>query len=135
MPRCTVLAGTVALLTLALVFPTGGRLRPRLYAGPSLALELGCGWSLDERSVIISGGTVIGSEESESTGGCVDEDIQTEAIDIGILLGGGLDIRIGGGALTADVRYNLGLIDIDESDATSRNRAFQVLPGYSYVVR
>ncbi len=65
----------------------------------------------------------------------MDEDIQTEAIDIGILLGGGLDIRIGGGALTADVRYNLGLIDIDESDATSRNRAFQVLPGYSYVVR
>jgi hypothetical protein len=116
MPRCTVLAGTVALLTLALVFPTGGRLRPRLYAGPSLALELGCGWSLDERSDLSGGVRSSGARRASPQGG-------------------GLDIRIGGGALTADVRYNLGLIDIDESDATSRNRAFQVLPGYSYVVR
>lgn len=120
---------------LAVMLSTGGRLQPRLYAGPSLALELGCGWSLAERSVFVSGGTVIGSEESETTGACGDEDIQTKAVDIGILLGGGLDIPIGGGALTADVRYNLGLIDIDQSDVTSRNRAFQVLLGYSYFVR
>lgn len=120
---------------LAVMFPTGGRLRPRLYAVPSLALELGCGWSLTERSVFISGGSVIGTEHSESTGDCADEEIQTETIDIGILFGGGLDKRIGGGALTADVRYNLGLIDIDDSDGTLKNRAFQVLLGYSYFVR
>jgi hypothetical protein len=120
---------------LAVTFPTGGRLRPRLYAGPSLALELGCGWSLAQRSVFISGATVIGTEQSEVTGDCADEEIETKAIDIGILFGGGLDIRMGGGALTADVRYNLGLIDINESDAMSGNRAFQVLLGYSYFVR
>jgi hypothetical protein len=130
---------------LAFVFPTGGRLRPRLYAGPSLAIELRCGSGLAvQNEFYIVGGELIGSEESEVTGDCRDGYdqgpfvpllIETKTIDIGILFGGGLDIRIGSGALTADVRYNLGLIDVDESDATLKNRAFQVLLGYSYFLR
>ncbi|MGD2217978.1 MAG: hypothetical protein PVJ64_14570, partial [Gemmatimonadales bacterium] len=60
---------------------------------------------------------------------------ETKTIDVGILFGGGLDIGIASGALTVDVRYNLGLVDVDESDATLKNRAFQVLLGYSYFVR
>lgn len=130
---------------LALVFPTGGRLRPRLFAGPSLALELRCGSGLAVQNEFYTvGGVLIGSDESEVTGDCRDVYdqgpfvpllIETKTIDIGILFGGGLDIRIGSGALTADVRYNLGLIDIDESDATLKNRAFQVLLGYSYLTR
>jgi hypothetical protein len=129
----------------ALVFPTGGRLRPRLYAGPSLALELRCGAGLAvQNEYYVMTGQLIGSDESEVTGGCLDQqDIflegplfrATKTIDIGILFGGGLDIQIGNGALTADVRYNVGLIDIDESDATLKNRAFQVLLGYSYILR
>ncbi|UCC84659.1 MAG: PorT family protein [Gemmatimonadota bacterium] len=131
---------------LSLTFPTGGSLRPRLYAGPSLALELRCGAGWAVRNVFLDWGTgtVIGSEEIEVTGGCLDQqDIflegplfqETNTIDVGILFGGGLDIRIGSGALTVDVRYNLGLIDIGESPATLKNRAFQVLLGYSYFLR
>jgi hypothetical protein len=130
---------------LALVLPTGGGLRPRLYAGPSLALELRCGSGLAVQSEFYTvGGVLIGSEESEVTGDCRDVYdqgpfvpllIETKTIDAGILFGGGLDIRIGSGALTVDVRYNLGLIDIGESPAALKNRAFQVLLGYSYLGR
>jgi hypothetical protein len=130
----------------ALAFPTGGKLRPRLYAAPSLAFELRCSASLAVRNEYYTpGGELIGSDESEFTGDCRDDYehgvfggplfTETKTIDIGIVFGGGLDIRIGGGALTADVRYNLGLSDIDDSDATLRNRAFQVLLGYSYFLR
>ncbi|MGD2218005.1 MAG: porin family protein, partial [Gemmatimonadales bacterium] len=101
----------------ALEFPTGGRLRPRLYAGPSLALELRCGAGLAVRNTVFTvGGALIGSEEIEVTGGCLDQQYviwegplfrETKTIDVGILFGGGLDIGIASGALTVDVRYNL----------------------------
>jgi hypothetical protein len=120
---------------LALVLPTEGWLMPRLYAGPSLALKLGCRWSLTEKKVTYSGGTFRGVVDSESAGVCAYEGIEIKTADIGILLGGGLDIRFADSALTADVRYNLGLTDVDESDATWKNRAFQVLLGYSHYVR
>ncbi|UCC71942.1 MAG: PorT family protein [Gemmatimonadota bacterium] len=130
----------------AFLFPTGGKLRPRLYAAPSLAVELGCRASLAVRTEVFSpGGVFIESQESKFTGDCRDDYehgvfggplfTETKTLDIGIVFGGGLDLRIGGGALTADLRYNLGLSDIADSDATLRNRAFQVLLGYSYFPR
>ncbi|NIM50715.1 MAG: hypothetical protein GTO22_15930 [Gemmatimonadales bacterium] len=47
------------------------------------------------------------------------------------MIGVGVDVALGNGAITADIRYNLGLMDIHEStELTLRNRAFQVLVGY-----
>jgi hypothetical protein len=120
---------------LALVLPTEGWLMPRLYAGPSLALKLSCRWRLTETRVTYLGQVFRGVVDRESAGDCAFQGIEIKTADIGILLGGGLDIRFVNSALTADVRYNLGLTNIDESDGTWENRALQVLVGYSYFVR
>ncbi len=126
----------------ALWLATGGGLRPRVYAGPSLALQVGCQGSYETVLRLLSStGDLIGSEVEKVSGACEDtaDDIfvgapyftETRTIDFGILFGAGLDIPIGRGVLTADIRFDLGLTDIDEHDVSRKNRALSILLGYS----
>ncbi len=48
------------------------------------------------------------------------------------MFGAGVGVAVGGGAITADIRYNLGLMDIYEGTGTVRNRTLQALVGYAH---
>lgn len=104
---------------LTLLIPAGSAaIAPRAYVGPSLAIELGC-----ETGADVEG-------EAAPPIGCF---AQTEKVDFGIVVGAGLDTRLGNGALTTDVRYNLGLRDINAGiGGAVKNRVVQLLVGYAY---
>ncbi len=104
---------------LTLMIPAGSAaLAPRLYLGPSLAVEVGC-----ETGAEVSGAAA-------PTAGCFAD---TEPLDFGAIFGAGFDTRLGSGALTLDVRYNLGLQDINAGiGGTVKNRVLQLLVGYAH---
>ena len=121
---------------------TGDGLRPRVYAGPSLAMQVGCQGAYGATLRLFSStGEFIGSDAARDTGACEDTAdgifsgatyfTETRTIDFGIVLGAGLDIPIGRGALTVDLRFDLGLTDIDERELSRKNRALSILIGYS----
>ncbi len=104
---------------LTLLIPAGSSvLMPRVYLGPSLALEVGC-----ETGADVEG-------EAAPSIPCFTE---TKKVDFGVIVGAGLDTRLGDGALTTDLRYNLGLRDINAGiGGAVRNRVVQLLVGYAY---
>lgn len=112
-------------LLLTVSIPTGpSPLTPRLYAGPQVAFETSC-------ELAGSSGPFSVSSSCEDA---VDEGIGLDpaSTDLSVVLGGGLDLSAGPGALTVDARYDLGLSDINEFEGTEglKNRAFSVSAGY-----
>jgi len=135
-------------LPVAWQLPLDGRsVRPRLYAGPSLAFELACEADLKLRSETISptGETLDVTEVEVASGGCGQEIEgrpgvplfdETARLDPGLLFGVGVEIALGSGAISGEVRYDLGLKDITTGESGSqRNRAFHFLVGYSRHLR
>ena len=113
--------------------------RARVYAGPTVALELNCGaeWRFEGEA------PSLGVESSTLRGRCEDESpfgerlfTSTKSLDFGLLVGAGIDVAIGNGAITGDLRYGLGLTNINEGNRNERpfgsikNRAFEILLGY-----
>lgn len=125
-------------LPIAVQIPlNGSSAKPRLYGGPSLALELACGVELAIRSEIRSPtGELLDAERSVASGSCGQPTLpgvefpEASNLDFGLLFGVGLDIALGGAVISGDVRYDLGLTDIAEGGSL-RNRALQLLVGYS----
>lgn len=117
-------------LLLQLNIPTGpAPVNPRLFAGGTLNFEIAC-------DQMVSSATVDGSGQcsAEELG---DFAFDTKSTDIGFLFGGGLDFPAGPGALTVDVRFDLGLSDINDvaedavgDPAELKNRNFQATAGY-----
>ena len=107
--------------------------RPRLYSGPAVALELSCEVEVDDGVF-----TVITDcdERFDTEFGFQVAFTETKALDIGWLFGGGFDLAAGPGALTGDLRYNVGLTDINDfpgdfgEEMSIKNRALQLLLGY-----
>ena len=95
-----------------------GPVSPRVFAGPALAFESGCK---------ISGSD--GSVEVEVD--CEDLDIATKSTDFSTVFGVGADVRANGFVITGDVRYDLGLSNIDDSgaDGSIKNRAWGMFLG------
>jgi hypothetical protein len=58
----------------------------------------------------------------------------TNTVDVGLLFGAGIDVRLGPGKVSGDVRYDLGLTDIAEAGSTLKNRSIEFLLGYVYVL-
>ncbi len=115
--------------------------RARVYAGPAVALELNCSTELSLRVERFSpaGASLDVTSVSES-GSCEDESslgaplfTSTQSLDFGVILGAGLDVGIGRGAITGDLRFDLGLADIQDGTGGSiKNRAFEILLGYAH---
>ena len=86
---------------------------PRLYAGPTFGLALSC------------------EVETEGAAGPpVDCKDNVKSYDLGLLVGLGVQLGAGPGAIVADLRYDLGILNVNEGSATQRNRSIQVLLGY-----
>jgi hypothetical protein len=106
-----------------LPFGTGTGVAPHVYAGPAFAFEAGC-------SVGFSGGGIDASVDCDEG----DEEFigERNKFDVGAMVGGGISVPMGPGAVLLEGRYNFGLMNlIKDSDETARNRSGAVLVGYS----
>jgi hypothetical protein len=89
------------------------RTRPLLFGGPSFGF-------------LPSVTQTIGSNT-------VNIDDEIKGADVGAVIGGGLEIRAGRGAVLLDARYTHGLRDVSESDVTSfRPRTVAMSFGYRF---
>ena len=90
-------------------FP-GETIKPNLYVGPALGILLGA--KVEEEDI---------KDDTKST-------------DFGLVIGGGITYPIGNGAITGDIRYNLGLTSVDDTGADEdiKNNVIQILVGYSF---
>ncbi len=115
------------LVPAVLTIPLGGAVDPRLYAGPTLAIELTCRVSHRVRDVVGQGSCGVQWIEGEPP-----PFVETRTFDLGLVFGGGVDIAAGPGAVTADVRYTHGLTNINsEGEPSLKNRAVEFLIGYT----
>jgi outer membrane immunogenic protein len=94
---------------------------PNVYAGPYAAYRLN------------------GKFKVKFDGQTETEDINSDemnTIDYGLVLGAGLDVPMGRGQITFDVRYSLGMANTAKNDPgeneKTRNRVLQALVGYSF---
>jgi opacity protein-like surface antigen len=100
-------------LLLRLIFPTSSVATPAVYAGPYIGFLM--------------------SAEYEG----IDVKDTTAGTDYGVVFGAGADIELGGGGKTIniDVRYSLGLADLnDDPEITGEvlNTGFQFLAGFGF---
>lgn len=112
------------LVPATLTLPTGRDVQPRVYAGPAVALKLTCKAEVKSFRLVVAGD-------------CDDPDVGRDAksIDFGLVFGAGVDFGVGNGAITADVRYNLGLTnsnDVPGEPEEVKNRVWQILVGYAF---
>jgi len=108
-------------ILLGLNFGTAGSTRPRVYAGPTVGVNLSCDYETSAGSV--SCGTI--STALPTT---------IKTLDLGVTGGGGLSIPFGRATFTLDARYTLGLttsLTTSTPDGTlsGKNQGFAVGAG------
>jgi hypothetical protein len=102
---------------LAKVVLSRGRFRPLLFGGPAPALQIGCNLQV-----------VAGDQSSRVTCNVQDQSSPFRTFDMGLVAGGGLEIRWpgSGSALAVEARYTAGLRSVFD-DAEVKNRALGIL--------
>jgi hypothetical protein len=97
---------------------SGPGVSPRIVVGPAIAFESGCKISGSDGSVDVSLD-------------CEEADIATKSKDFSAVFGAGVDIPTNGILITGDVRYDLGLSNIDDSgaDGSVKNRSWGIFLG------
>jgi hypothetical protein len=100
---------------------SGASFMPALFAGPAISFNR----SARSRS------SAIGFERER------DVEEETKDLDFGAVVGGGVDYRFLRGVLSLDLRYNLGLVTLDDSGDGEdvKNRAFMFTLGFGIHVR
>jgi hypothetical protein len=99
----------VPLLLKARIPVKSSAMRPSLYVGPVIAFETKC-------EVEGEGGGITATADCDAISDFgADADIKTKSVDLGIALGGSLAIPAGPVILVGDVRYTLGLTNIDDT--------------------
>ena len=104
--------------------PATGDVGFNFFIGPALGFKTSC-------TVIASNANVI----VNSACGAPSLDPPLKSVDLGAMVGAGLDIGLTANAsLVLDGFYNLGLTNIDDSgvDNDTKNRAFSILAGLSF---
>ncbi|HKU61316.1 MAG TPA: porin family protein [Gemmatimonadales bacterium] len=97
-------------LLLRASFPTGS-VRPVLFAGPALAIQIGCDFNFD-----------LGSDSTRST--CGQDNLTTvRSWDFGLVGGGGVEKRLRRATVALEARYTVGTRSVLE-DVDLKNRAF-----------
>jgi hypothetical protein len=99
----------------------GGRTRPALFVGPSLAFELGCTYDAFP-------------DGTSNPVDCADAGLQTRSLDVGIAFGADVEIPLGSGHFVIDGRGIVGLSSFDDSEANLdfRNRILSLMVGYRF---
>lgn len=107
-----------------LSFPIEGtRVKPSVFGGPALAFKTGCSVSGE------SGGTSASATCTTLSGGGG----TFKSTDVSAILGAGLDFPIGKMKGVVEARFDLGLMNVDDSGSASevKNRAFAAFVGFS----
>jgi hypothetical protein len=88
--------------------------QPRLYAGPALGFALSC---------------EVTSDAGDPPSDCKDN---IKSSDFGLVFGFGVELGSGPGAFLADLRYDYGIADINDTgdNISNKNRSIQLLIGY-----
>ncbi|MGM0443620.1 MAG: hypothetical protein ACQEQV_05475 [Fibrobacterota bacterium] len=73
---------------------------------------------------------VVTDNDGDETDTDIKDDIK--AVDFGIAMGGGLGIPAGSGKILLDLRYTLGLTEVNDTDfdVDAKNGAFGAMVGY-----
>jgi hypothetical protein len=95
---------------------------PHLYAGPSVGYRVGCNVTFKN------------SELPVPTSDCKRNDFDPKSVDYGAIVGGGVDVNLGGLGLTGGARYGIGLANIgndnnSEFNSRVRNGTFTIYAG------
>jgi len=113
-------------LLIQIPFGAGQGATPFIFAGPSLAFETGCTFSLESEGASLDLDCDEGDEE--------DLELERKKFDYGAIIGAGLRLPLGSGAFHIEARYTLGLANLDDSasgDDSFKNRSAAVYAGYS----
>jgi len=101
-----------------------GPLYPILYAGPQVAFETSCNVNREEGG----GSTSTGCDSEE-----LDDPLDTNNVEFGLVFGGGVEVQFGGLKGQLDARYNLGLTNLnggtDASAVSVKNRGWSLTVG------
>lgn len=90
------------------------QIRPVLFAGPAVAFLVNCRVGED----------VVGGTRSCDNGGPT-----IKSNDTSIIFGGGVDFLRN---FTAQVRFDMGMTDVDEEQGSAKNRSVQLMIGYLF---
>lgn len=104
--------------------PVAGNVSPHLVVGPAFAFQIGCEFTEEFQG------------QSESFD-CEDEGLDIASFDVGVMAGAGISYAVSGAiAVTLDVLYNLGLMNIDAADdpVDATNRAWSFLLGIEFPI-
>ncbi|KPL07906.1 hypothetical protein AMJ86_02455 [bacterium SM23_57] len=106
---------------------TNMSISPNFYLGPAPAFLLKARYDYSYNSSYSENGYTYNNSFSYSgtIGG-------VRNVDIGIILGGGLDIPAGDGLITTDIRYNLGLGNLYNTSSKIHHRCLSFLVGYRF---
>lgn len=89
-------------------------LRPNLFAGPAISFLIGCR---------------VGEDVQGGTRDCDNGGPTIKSTDTSIMFGAGLDFLQ---SFTAQVRFDLGLEDVDEEPGPAKNRSLLLMVGYFF---
>ena len=106
----------IPLLLKAYIPVKNPNLRPNLFAGPAIAFLINCR---------------IGEDVISGTRDCANGGPTIKSTDTSIMFGAGLDFMQ---HFTAQVRYDLGLQDVDEEQGTAKNRSLMLMLGYFFAI-
>jgi hypothetical protein len=114
----------VPVLLMARLSSGESRLHPILYAGPQVAFETRCQVTGEQDGVSMS----FGCDDPE-----LDDPVETKSIEFGLVFGGGLEIPFSRLTAHVDVRYNLGLTNLnsgtDAGEVSVKNRGWSFMLG------
>ncbi|MBD3345402.1 MAG: outer membrane beta-barrel protein [Chitinivibrionales bacterium] len=127
-------------LTIPVLFklqiPTAGFLRPNLYAGPHLSIQLN---SEVDNLQNVPAGLNLGYLSPFRTEDDADDEIRN--LDAGITLGAGVDFKLGPGYLGLEARWMRGFVNVFDTDELTdnaeevKNSSLLVMAGYSIAIR
>ena len=89
-------------------------LRPNLFAGPAIAFLISCR---------------VGEDVQGGTRDCANGGPTIKSTDTSIMFGAGVDFLQ---SFTAQVRFDVGLQDVDEEQGTAKNQSLLLLVGYFF---
>ncbi len=105
--------------------PLGTRLGLRFAVGPAVSFLARCTRRIHQRRSDL----ITGQQQPDVDSAPLECPADYRNTDIGLVLGGGVDLSVAGTILTADVRYNFGLLDISAAGAGIKNRVLAVTLG------
>lgn len=118
----------IPLLLMARFTSRDAPIYPILYAGPKVSFETGCTTTAEEDGLKVS---------LDCDDPLLDDGFQTKKTDFGLVFGGGLETLYSRVTIQLDIRYNLGLTNLNDSanraTVSARSRGWSFLLGIGFV--